>query len=159
MQHDYLIEFFVIAVLNGYFPLRYRNISISGNGIFGPASPVYMSQSLRTFCLSKYFALNGFFRCSCKRGQCALGWRTAETLELVGDRRLWLVSQCGAGKKCWPVDAIRARRRLLCSWRKHLTWEAMGSHLPTVGFSRGRWNCFYQPCPNVCVFKWCHFFK
>ena len=28
-----------------------------------------MSQSLRTFCLSKYFALNGFFSCSCKRGQ------------------------------------------------------------------------------------------
>ena len=27
-----------------------------------------MSQSLRTFCLSKYFALNGFFSCSCKRG-------------------------------------------------------------------------------------------
>ena len=26
-----------------------------------------MSQSLRTFCLSKYFALNIFFSCSCKR--------------------------------------------------------------------------------------------
>ena len=54
-----------------------------------------------------------------------------------------------AGKKCWPADAVRARRRLLGSWRKHLTWEAMGSHLPTVGFGRGRWNCFYQPwiCP------------
>ena len=30
-----------------------------------------MSQNLRTFCLSKYFALNGFFSCSCKRGLAA----------------------------------------------------------------------------------------
>ena len=51
-----------------------------------------------------------------------------------------------AGKKCWPAEAVRARRRLLGSWRKYLTWEAMGSHLPTVDFGRGHWICFYQPC-------------
>ena len=50
-----------------------------------------------------------------------------------------------AGKKCRPADAARARRRLLGSWRKHSTWEAMRSHLLTVGFGRGSWNCFYQP--------------
>ena len=65
-----LSNFSVIAVINGYFPLRYRNISISGNGSFGPVSPVYMSQNLRTFSSSKYFALTGFLSCSCKRGQC-----------------------------------------------------------------------------------------
>ena len=56
-----------------------------------------------------------------------------------------LVEAGKASKKCWPTDVVRARRRLFGSWRKHLTWEAMGSHLPTVGFARGRWNCFYQP--------------
>ena len=35
-----------------------------------------------------------------------------------------------AAKKCWLADALRNRRRLLGSWRKHLTWEAIGSHLP-----------------------------
>ena len=53
-----------------------------------------------------------------------------------------------ADKKCWPADAVRARRRLSASWREHLTWEAMGTHLPTVWFGRAAeaWNCFYQPC-------------
>ena len=60
---------------------------------------------------------------------------------------LWCPAR--AGKKCWPTDAVRARRRLLGSWRKHLTWEAMGSYLSTVGFGRGRWNCFHEPCPAL----------
>ena len=63
-----LIEFLRSFRADRNFPSLHRNVSISGNGIFGPASPVYMSQSLRTFCLSKYFALNEFFSCSCKRG-------------------------------------------------------------------------------------------
>ena len=67
-----LIEFLRSFRTDRNLPSLHRNVSISGNGIFGPASPVYMSQSLRTFCSSKYFALNGFFSCSCKRGQCHL---------------------------------------------------------------------------------------
>ena len=94
-----LIEFLRSFRADRNFPSLHRNVSISGNGIFGPASPVYMSQSLRTFCLSKYFALNGFFSCSCKRGL------NIKTLKFAGSEPR-LVVDAGVYSQCGGAGAV-----------------------------------------------------
>ena len=44
---------------------------------------------------------------------------------------------------------IHRRRWQNTVYGRRLTWEAMGRHLPTVGFGRGRWNCFTSPVNNT----------